>query len=112
MYRPMPALPEIDVDQLDKLRSGDADPIVLDVREPWEWQSGRVPGAVHIPLGQLVARVGEVPRDRPIAVICGHGQRSLSATEFLLRSGYPEVSSVAGGTTAWAMSGRELERDA
>ena len=111
MYRPMPALPEIDVDQLDDLRAGDPGAVVLDVREPWEWRSGRVPGAVHIPLGQLVARAKELPRDRPIAVICGHGQRSLGATEFLLRSGYEQVASVAGGTTAWELSGRELEFD-
>jgi rhodanese-related sulfurtransferase len=105
-------LPEIDVDQLDELRAADPDAIVLDVREPWEWATGRVPGALHIPLGQLVARVGEVPHGHPVAVICGHGQRSLSATAFLLRAGYPEVASVAGGTTAWARSGRDLERDA
>lgn len=111
MYRPTPALPEIDVDQLDDLLAGNPDAVVLDVREPWEWHSGRVPGAVHIPLGQLVARARELPRDRPIAVICGHGQRSLGATEFLLRSGYEQVASVAGGTTAWELSGRELEFD-
>ena len=109
MYRPSSALPGIDVEQLDELRAGDADPVVLDVREPWEWRTGRVPGAIHVPLGQLVARVGELPRDRPIAVICAHGQRSLGAAAFLLRSGFERVASVAGGTVAWELSGRELE---
>ena len=60
MYRPVPALPEIDVDQLDELRAADPGPVVLDVREPWEWRSGRVPGAVHIPLGQLVGQQDRV----------------------------------------------------
>jgi rhodanese-related sulfurtransferase len=109
VYRPArQPIPEITVDELASLRAeGSAD--VLDVREPWEYRQGRVPGVIHIPLGELVARVGELRRDRPLAVICGHGSRSLSAAEFLLQQGFERVTSVAGGTTAWAMSGRELE---
>ena len=101
-------IPEIDVDELAALRAGGST-VVLDVREPSEYRQGRVPGVIHIPLGELVARVDEVPRDRPLAVICGHGQRSLGATEFLLRAGFEDVASVAGGTAAWERSGREVE---
>jgi rhodanese-related sulfurtransferase len=105
------ALPEIDVDQLAHLRAREPETVVLDVREPWEWRSGRVPGAVHIPLGQLVARVDELPRGHAVAVICAHGQRSLVAAQFLLRSGFDRVASVEGGTVAWELSGRDLEHD-
>ena len=108
MFRPRQPIPEISVEQLEALRA-DAAAHVLDVREPWEYRQGRVPDVIHIPLGELVARVGELPRDRPLAVICGHGSRSLSAAEFLLQQGFDRVASVAGGTTAWAMSGREIE---
>lgn len=109
MFRPAhQQIPEIDIAELDDLRAaGAAD--VLDVREGWEYRRGRVPGVIHIPLGELARRVDELPRDRRVVVICGHGQRSLGAAEFLLRSGFEGVASVAGGTTAWAMSGREIE---
>jgi rhodanese-related sulfurtransferase len=101
-------IPEIDIAELETLRA-DGETEVLDVREGWEYRQGRVPGVMHIPLGELVARVDEVPRDRRVVVICGHGSRSLSAAEFLLQQGFEGVASVAGGTTAWAMSGREIE---
>jgi rhodanese-related sulfurtransferase len=101
-------IPEIDVAELETLRAA-GETEVLDVREGWEYRQARVPGVIHIPLGELVARVDEVPRDRRVVVICGHGSRSLSAAEFLLQRGYEGVASVAGGTTAWAASGREIE---
>lgn len=103
-----PPVPEIDVTELESLRAA-GETEVLDVREGWEYRKGRVPGVIHIPLGELVARVDELPRDRRVVVICGHGSRSLSAAEFLLQRGFQGVASVAGGTTAWAASGREIE---
>ena len=101
--------PEIGVDELAELaHSGSVH--ILDVREDWEYQRGRVPGAVNIPLGQLTARVGELARDKPYAVICEHGQRSLAGAEFLQSRGFEGVASVKGGTTAWARTERPLER--
>ncbi len=100
--------PEISVDELDRLRAGGA-VVVLDVREDWEYRRGHVPGALHIPLGQLTRRVAELPRTKPIAVICQSGNRSLGATDFLLANGFEGTASVAGGTGAWAWSGRKLE---
>ena len=101
-------IPEIDIDELDALRA-DGSTAVLDVRENWEYQAGRVPGVIHIPLGQLVGRVGELPRDRRVVVICQHGSRSLSAAAFLLSQGFDGAASVAGGTTEWELSGRPIE---
>jgi rhodanese-related sulfurtransferase len=105
-----PSIPEIDVNELDELLSG-CRVLVLDVREEWEFRRGRVPGAVSVPLRQLAAEIGALRRDKPYAVICEHGHRSLVATEFMMRNGFAGVASVRGGTSAWALSLRELEKD-
>lgn len=102
--------PEIGVDELDELLRLD-NVAVLDVREDWEYRRGRVPGAKSIPLGQLPARMGELRHGTPYAVICEHGQRSLAATDYLLRYGFDGAASVRGGTSAWARGNRPLERE-
>jgi rhodanese-related sulfurtransferase len=101
--------PEIDVDDLDR-RLGAGEVNVLDVREEWEYRRARLPGVLHIPLGQLPYRFGELPRDKPVMVICEHGNRSLVATHFLLVKGFPGTASVSGGTSAWIRSQRPVER--
>lgn len=102
--------PEIGVDELDELiHAGSVH--ILDVREDWEYRRGRVPGAVNIPLSQLAEKVGDLARDKPYAVICEHGQRSLAGAELLRGRGFEDVTSVAGGTSAWARTERPLERD-
>lgn len=102
--------PEIEVDQLEELlRSGAVH--VVDVREDWEFRRGRVPGAVSVPLGRLAAEIAAMPRDKPLAVICEHGNRSMTATDFLLAQGFEGAVSVKGGTSAWARTQRPLERD-
>ena len=64
----MPPVPAIDVSQLRQRLAGEPAPFLLDVREPWEYRQGHVPGAQLIPLGELEQRVNEVPRDRPVLV--------------------------------------------
>ncbi|MEU0077598.1 rhodanese-like domain-containing protein [Micromonospora tulbaghiae] len=81
--------------------------VVVDVREPFEYVEGHVPGARSVPLGQLAAVAGELPRSRPVYVICASGGRSLSAAQFLTRAGI-DARSVAGGTGGWARSGRAV----
>jgi rhodanese-related sulfurtransferase len=81
--------------------------LVIDVREAGEYVAGHVPGAKLMPMGQLPSLVGELPKDRRIYVICASGNRSLSMTSFLVQSGY-DAWSVAGGTSAWASSGRTI----
>ncbi|MGD0863811.1 MAG: rhodanese-like domain-containing protein [Candidatus Limnocylindrales bacterium] len=105
-----PITPEIGIDELDDLlRQGSVR--VLDVREDWEFRRGRVPGAVSVPLGRLTAQAAALPRDKPYAVICESGSRSLSATDFLLGHGFAGAVSVKGGTGAWARTKRPMERD-
>ena len=101
--------PEINVDELAK-RLETAGARVLDVREDWEFRRGRVAGAISVPLAQLPGRIADLPRDKPFAVICEHGNRSLLATDFLLGHGFEGAASVRGGTTAWARTNRPLER--
>jgi rhodanese-related sulfurtransferase len=81
---------------------------VVDVREAHEWVQGHVPGAVHIPMSGLVARVDELPRDRRIHVVCQVGGRSAQVVAWLNQQGYDSVN-VEGGTAAWAMAGLPLE---
>lgn len=77
---------------------------IIDVREPDEVARARVDGAVHIPLGSLVARLGEVPRDRTVYLMCAVGGRSAQATQFLAAQGVDAVN-IDGGITAWHRSG-------
>ncbi|MBQ0893403.1 rhodanese-like domain-containing protein [Micromonospora sp. U56] len=84
---------------------------VVDVREPFEYVEGHVPGARSVPLAQLPAVVGDLPRNRPVYVICASGNRSLAAAQFLARGGI-DARSVAGGTGAWARSGRAVVKGA
>jgi rhodanese-related sulfurtransferase len=76
----------------------------LDVREPSEWEAGRVADAFWIPLGELAARQGELPPDTAIVVVCRSGARSAVATKALLDAGY-RATNLAGGMRAWAAAG-------
>lgn len=99
-----------ELDQLLKTcKNGDC-PMIVDVREPWEYQQGHVPGAVLIPLGQLSSRLSELDSNKPVAVICASGSRSQSAAALLGQKGFKTVYNVSGGTSAWMYSGLALER--
>jgi len=81
--------------------------IVVDVREPGEYVGGHVPGATLIPMGHLASQLYELPKDRPIYLICASGNRSLAMTNFLMRAGY-DAYSVSGGTGAWTRAGHPV----
>lgn len=89
------------------LGGGDA-PTLVDVREPWEWEVGNLAGlgARLIPLGELPARLGEIPRERPVVFLCKGGHRSRAAAARLMEEGYARVYNLRGGMVAWA---RELD---
>jgi rhodanese-related sulfurtransferase len=105
-----PTKSEIDVAELAQLlAAGDVN--LVDVREPWEFRRGHVAGAQLIPVNSIPARLGELPTDKPLTIICEHGNRSLVATHFLRVKGFPETVSVAGGTSAWIRSGRPVVKE-
>jgi rhodanese-related sulfurtransferase len=83
------------------------DAYLLDVREDDEWRAGHAPDAVHIPLGQLSARVGEVPNDRDVYVICRSGGRSAQVVVAFNNAGR-KASNVDGGMHAWEAAGRPM----
>jgi rhodanese-related sulfurtransferase len=81
--------------------------VLLDVREDDEWETGHVDGALHIPLGELMARVEEVPTDTEVVVTCRGGGRSSRAVAWLNENGYEAVN-LSGGVQAWLAAGRPL----
>jgi len=85
-------------------------PILLDVRERHEFAVVRAPRSVLFPTSSFLLRFEKLPRDRPIHVVCQSGSRSAAVTEFLLLSGWTDVSSVAGGMDAWGRAGLEVRR--
>ncbi len=101
--------PEIDIDKL--ATSAEQRATVIDVREPGEYVAGHVPGATPVPMGQLPSRLGELDRSRPVYVVCASGNRSAAMTDVLVANGF-DAYSVAGGTAAWARSGRPVETGA
>ena len=75
---------------------------LLDVREAWELEICGFDDAIHIPLAELPARIGEAPTDKPLVVVCHHGARSAHATVLLRRSGVARAVNLDGGVDAWA----------
>jgi hydroxyacylglutathione hydrolase len=102
--------PVVDEIGLEELESRDPDALVLDVREPVEYASGHVPGAVNLPQADLADRLEELPRNRPLLLICQGGYRSLRAAQFLKQMEFDQVASVTGGTAAWSDAGKPLDR--
>jgi molybdopterin/thiamine biosynthesis adenylyltransferase/rhodanese-related sulfurtransferase len=106
-------VPEISVDEVDKLRSGDPAPLLVDVREKEEFRAGHLPGALSIPRGFLEMQVESKLPDKsaPVVAYCQSGTRSLLAAGLLKEMGYSNVTSMAGGYGAWKGGGYEWEQD-
>lgn len=90
--------------------AGSGEPLLVDVRERNEFIEVRAPGAVLYPTSSFLLRFEELPRDRPLHVICNSGSRSASVTAWLLRNGWSDVHNVAGGMVAWARAGLDVRR--
>ena len=99
----------VSLDELDAARR--AGKLVVDVRDRAEYEAGHIPGAQLMPLPDLPARIQELPRDRPVYVVCEKGGRSAEAARSLAEGGV-DARPVAGGTQAWAASGRPVETGA
>jgi hydroxyacylglutathione hydrolase len=104
------ATPDVPIVSVEDVAGRSPDTLLLDVREPEEFAHGHVPGAVNLPQSDLASRLDEVPRDRPVQVICQGGYRSLRSAQFLAQMGYGRVASVDGGTGAWQASGNPLDQ--
>lgn len=100
--------PEVTISEVVKVR-GDGQAQLVDVRERAEWDDAHMPGSVHIPLGDLAFRKGELDPEKPVVVICRSGNRSLTGGRVLLDAGFKDVTSMSGGLVAWHQAGQPLE---
>lgn len=106
MYTPL----EID-EYKAQFHDTDADYILLDVRTPEEYAEVRIPGAVLIPLDDLMDRVAEISREKPLVVVCRSGGRSMMGIQTLRMAGFQQaLYNLEGGTMAWARKGYPTEQ--
>lgn len=96
----------VDLAELERAHAEGA--LVVDVREPDEYASGHVPGARSVPLDSVPDRLGELPKDQPVYVVCKSGGRSAKGAEVMAQAGL-DARSVDGGTAGWIESGRPVE---
>ena len=90
----------------ERLAQSGAKPVLLDVREGWELKICALPGALHIPMGQIPARTAELDPEQELVVVCHHGVRSLRVAHFLASHGFSKLYNLQGGVDAWA---REID---
>jgi rhodanese-related sulfurtransferase len=95
--------PEVSVQEAVAKQQAGA--FILDVREPSEWNDAHIAAATLIPLGELASRENELPRDKEIVIVCRSGNRSAQARDILLKDGFTQVTSIAGGLNQWKASG-------
>ena len=100
---------QVSLEELDEARRQGE--LVVDVRDPQEYAAGHIPGAQPMPLGSLAAGVVELPKDRPVYVVCQKGGRSSEAAGVMTEAGV-DARPVAGGTEGCAQSGRPIEAEA
>ena len=91
---------QISAQEVEQQLKATPEPLVLDVREPGEYQQGHIPGSRLVPLGTLSARLNELPKDRQIIAVCRSGARSGMATTMLRKAGLQALN-MSGGMNAW-----------
>jgi rhodanese-related sulfurtransferase len=97
-----PQIPAVSADQVGK------DAYLLDVREDDEWAAGHAPGAYHLPMMEIPARMGEIPSDADVVVVCRSGGRSGQVVAYLMNNGWDNVCNLDGGMHQWAAAGRPM----
>jgi rhodanese-related sulfurtransferase len=96
---------EITPTETKSLFDGESSPILLDVREPWEFETAHIEGSKHIPMGDVPSRAHqELDPDEHIVVVCHHGVRSLTVTNWLRQQGFDKAQSMRGGIDAWSQT--------
>ena len=106
-------VPEVSPADLKSQRESANCPLLLDVREQYEWKQVRIPASterpvLHIPMNEVPNRLGELPKDKEIVVFCAHGSRSYGVTAWLNEQGY-DARNLAGGITQWTIQGGEVQ---
>ena len=101
-------VPQADI--ADVPSSFDESVVLLDVREDDEWQRGHAPGARHISMGQIPARLDDIDKAAKLYLVCGVGGRSQRVAQYLAQNGYAPIN-VSGGMVAWAGAGRAVVTD-
>lgn len=102
---------DIDIDEY-QAQFTDADAYTLvDVREVDEFEQGRLPGSINIPLSEFQLRVDEIDMDKPVVLVCARGNRSARAGDFMIGQGYENLYNLVDGTMGWMMRGLPLETD-
>jgi len=99
---------EIDAARARKLLAEEEGAVLVDIREPSEWETGWIEGALKVPMSQLSDQLEE-HRDRPLVIYCAHGNRSLRVADALAEAGYDDAVSLAGGIVAWEHAGFPIE---
>jgi rhodanese-related sulfurtransferase len=99
----------MDLDPVDVARRHAAgELIIVDVREPYEWEAGRVPGSSHVQMERVAAMAPEIPQDRPVAFLCLAGVRAGMVAQGFRAVGY-DAYNVRGGFAAWCALGLPVE---
>lgn len=93
------SVPEVTPEEA--LRRQQAGALIVDVREPEEWRAGHIPGAVHVPLGELSARLRALDPEQELILVCRSGSRSAHAAALLQQAGCRRVYNLSGGLIAW-----------
>jgi sulfur-carrier protein adenylyltransferase/sulfurtransferase len=101
-------LREIDAARAHELLSREDGPVLVDIREPSEWETGWIEGALRVPMSELSDQLEEY-RDQPLVIYCAHGNRSLRVADALAEAGYDDAVSLAGGIVAWERAGLPVE---
>jgi rhodanese-related sulfurtransferase len=101
-------VPEMAPAEVRQALAGDHPPLLLDVREQYEWNQVHITDARHIPMDRLPNQKGELPHDRPIVVFCAHGSRSFGVAHYLREQGF-DAYNMTGGITQWHIAGGPVE---
>jgi rhodanese-related sulfurtransferase len=100
-FVPINGLKNLNGEQFEKRLTNHKGMILIDVREPHEYNKGYIPGAVNIPLSQIKDRYNEIPKDKEIYLYCRSGKRSKQSAKHLIREGYTDLFHLQGGIMAW-----------
>lgn len=97
------------MDYREKFYDVKAEHVVLDVRSRGEFAGGHLPNALNIPLDQLDQRLKDIPKNKPVVVVCASGNRSRTGAKHLTQNGFEDVYNLKGGTMGWMIAGMPLE---